>query len=147
VLDLVNSTGASRRLLRWAGKTWFKHGTATTLRLFPSNGMRAGNRARRPSRKEAERRPLAGPRVRREKSKGAASGPQEPGQRWIDERLGELWNLRGPYPGFGSFRLLPVAFKQNVWILDDGHVGDFLASQLNSRLVAGGGVPPARRLA
>jgi ATP-dependent exoDNAse (exonuclease V) alpha subunit len=22
--------------------------------------------------------------------------------KWIDERLGELWNLRGPYPGFGS---------------------------------------------
>ena len=22
--------------------------------------------------------------------------------RWIDQRLGELWNLRGPYPGLGS---------------------------------------------
>ena len=21
---------------------------------------------------------------------------------WIDQRLGELWSMRGPYPGFGS---------------------------------------------
>lgn len=30
---------------------------------------------------------------------GGSWGPQF---KWIDERLGELWNLRGPYPGFGS---------------------------------------------
>jgi len=36
------------------------------------------------------------------KIKSAVDGPWNKVQKWIDERLNELWQMRGPYPGLGA---------------------------------------------
>jgi ATP-dependent exoDNAse (exonuclease V) alpha subunit len=56
-----------------------------------------------------------------EKSRRYVEGPWDRVLRWIDARLGELWRLRGPYPGLGA--------ALNAFGIGNGN---FLAYELSS---------------
>ena len=58
-----------------------------------------------------------------EQAEAYVEAPVDPSLRWIDERIGELWRLRGPSPGLGSAL---VAFGIQH--------GNFLAFELASML-------------
>ncbi len=58
-----------------------------------------------------------------EHAKAYVETPIDPSLRWIDERIGELWRLRGPSPGLGS-ALVAFGIRH----------GNFLAFELSSML-------------
>lgn len=60
------------------------------------------------------------------KAKEYLPGPWNPCIHWIDSRLGELWKLRGPYPGLGSAL---SAFGIEL--------GNFVASFITNNLLEG----------